>query len=307
VASYLLIVNPVAGKGAGSARAAELRERLDPDHAVDLVSTTSRGHATRLAREHGADVDGVIAIGGDGTLNEALVGVLGVGASADTRPALGFLPGGTANVATKAFGFMPEPRRLADALPHLEGRLVDVGIADFAGQSRPFLQWCGAGIDAVVIDELNSARIGHLGRRGIVLKAPRVIASVARYPAPSVHVVADGQELASAASVIVANVAEVAFGGTLHSGATPFDGEIDVVTIEQAGPFRTAHMAAYMMLASLTSSPDVGHRTATTVTMRSEGRVPVQIDGEPVGHLPIHVRVEKAAVRLLVKDGGPSG
>ena len=305
MASYLLIVNPAAGKGAGSARAEELRERLDPDHAVDLVSTTGRGHATRLVREHGADVDRVIAIGGDGTLNEVLVGVLGVGASADTRPALGFLPGGTANVATKAFGFMPDPRRLARALSHLEGRLADVGIADLGGQSRPFLQWCGAGLDAVVIDELNSTRTGHMGLAGLVLKAPRVVASVVRYPAPTVHLVADGKELAPAAGVILANVAEVAFGGTVHPGATPFDGEIDVVTMRQAGPFRTARMAACMMLTSLTASPDVDHRTARTVTIHSDGRVPVQIDGEPVGYLPVDVWVEKAAVRLLVADRRP--
>jgi len=298
--SYLLIVNPVAGKGAGAARAEALRAALAEKHAVQLVTTTGRGHATRLARTHGGSVDRVIAIGGDGTLNEVLTGMLDLGGSADTRPCLGFLPGGTANVATRAFRFIAEPGRLAEALPEMPGRPVDVGIVESGGGERPFLLWCGAGVDAVVIDELNSSRTGHMGVTGLVMAAPRVLSAIARYARPEIRILVDEEELPRAASVILANVGEMAFGGRLHPDATPFDGEVDVVMVEEVGLLSTLVHGARMVGSNLTASPRVAHRTGRHVVLRGDEEVPVQIDGEPAGHLPIDVRMTPGAVRLLV-------
>jgi diacylglycerol kinase family enzyme len=295
-----LIVNPVAGKGGGVARAEILRSGLARDHDVELAETSGRGDATYLARSRGADVERVIAIGGDGTLNEVLKGLMALGDSAESRPSLGFMPGGTANVATAAFGFGSDPARVARELPGIVGRLVDVGVADLGGEERPFLLWCGAGVDAVVIHELNSARTGRMGIAGLALNAPRVLTAVARYPAPSLQVTADGSVIPPASSVLLANVGESAFGGMFHPDASPFDGRLDVVTIQNISPLGVLKAGARMLLASLTSSAGAEHRTATRVTVTSEGDVPVQIDGEPVGYLPASVRLEKAAVRLLV-------
>jgi diacylglycerol kinase family enzyme len=103
--------------------------------------------------------------------------------------------------------------------------------------------------------------------------------------------------------VILANVGEIAFGGTVHPDASPFDGRLDVVTMRKMSPAGLLSAGARMFLSSLTSSAAVQHRTATRVTLSSQGDVPVQIDGEPVGHLPVSVRLEKAAVHLLVGGG----
>ncbi len=300
--SYLLIVNPVAGKGAGAARAEALRTALAHDHHVDVLATTGRGDATRLVRAHGGTVDRVIAIGGDGTLNEVLRGVLDLGTSAETRPCLGFLPGGTANVATKAFGFIPEPARLARALPGMRGSPVDVGIVEMDGHERPFLLWCGAGLDAVVIEELNASRTGHMGMKGLVMSAPRVFSAISRYSRPGIGIEVDGEELPRVTSVVLANVADMAFGGTLHAGATPFDGEVDVVMIERAGSLATLAYGMRMLYSSLTTSFGVSHRPGRHVVLRSDGDVPVQVDGEPAGQLPLDVRMIRGAVRLLIPD-----
>ena len=66
---------------------------------VEVVETTHRGHATELAANHADQVDRVIAVGGDGTLNEVLCGLMSTGREADHLPELGFLPSGTANAA----------------------------------------------------------------------------------------------------------------------------------------------------------------------------------------------------------------
>ncbi len=298
--SYLLIANPVAGHGSGAARAEALRSRLAQDHEVELVLTSRRGDATDLARGSGGRHDRVIAIGGDGTLNEVLSGLMPLGSSAETRPSLGYLPGGTANVATAAFGFAPDPAQLARELPTVTGRAVDVGVAEVEGRRRPFLLWCGAGVDAVVISELNTGRTGPMGRWRLLANALRVMRAVARYPAPGIRVSVDGSDGASTSSVLLANVPEIAFGGTVHPGASPFDGRLDVVTIPDPSLAGVIAAGTRMLLSSLTAAGGVEHGTAETVHLTSSGRVPVQIDGEPVGHLPASCRLEKGAIRLLV-------
>ena len=298
--TYLIITNPVAGNGAGAARAEALQAALAAEATVDLVSTSGRGHATELAESRGADHDRVIAVGGDGTLNEVLTGVLRIGASADDRPALGFLPGGTANAATRAFGFATEPAELAAQLPSMAGRPVDVGMAEIDGALRPFLLWCGAGPDAVAIEALNATRTGRMGLFGLARKAPKVAGALARYDAPPIQVTVDGTAVGEAAGTILANVAPIAVGGTVHPQADPFDGRLDVVTASGAGALEALRLGAHMMGSGLTGAPGVEHRTATEVGLVSEGRVPVQIDGEPVGTLPLSVRLQAGAVRLLV-------
>jgi diacylglycerol kinase family enzyme len=301
---YLLIANPVAGKGVGAGRARTLATALSRDHAVELVETTGRGDATELARSRGAGANRIIAIGGDGTLNEVLAGVMTLGDSAETRPALGYLSGGTANVATAAFGFGTDPVQVARALPRTPGRPVDVGLVEVGGSLRPFLLWCGAGLDAVVIDELNTTRTGRMGLLGLAANAPRVLSAVSEYRAPAVRVTADGVELPPVSSVFLANVGQIAFGGTIHSAASPSDGVLDVVTMEDASPQGLLLAGATMLVSSLTASGRVGHRTATALTLTGEGPVPIQIDGEPLGRLPATIRLEASAVRLLAPGPG---
>lgn len=296
---YLLIANPVAGKGAGGVRATGLATALAREHTVELVETTGRGDATELARSRGAGANRIIAIGGDGTLNEVLAGVMALGSSAETRPALGYLAGGTANVATAAFGFGTDPVQVARALPGMPGRHVDVGLVEVNGSRRPFLLWCGAGLDAVVIDELNTARTGRMGLLGLAANAPRVWSAVSEYPAPAVRVTADETELPPVSSVFLANVGQIAFGGIVHSAASPADGVLDVVTMDDASPQGVLLAGATMLLSSLTDSVRVRHRTAKALTLVADGPVPIQIDGEPIGRLPATVRLQASAVRIL--------
>jgi diacylglycerol kinase family enzyme len=307
VTSYLLIVNPVAGKGVGAARGEQLRAALARTHPVEMIATTGRGDATELARSRGPGHDRVIAIGGDGTLNEVLTGLMEIGDSAATRPALGFLPGGTANVATEAFDFTIDPKRLAARLPDVRERAVDVGVVELSGVQRPFLLWCGAGLDAVVIETLNATRTGHMGIAGLIANAPRVWSSVARYESPRIDVEAEGVPPHAATSVLLANVRPLAFGRTIHPEADPFDGRLDLVSSMASGRRHAFGLGWHLMVSSLTRARGVAHHTTTAVHLTAAAPVPVQIDGEPVGTLPISVTLAPAAIRLLIPQRAPPG
>lgn len=226
-----------------------------------------------------------------------LTGLTGLGRAPADLPALGFLPAGTANSAARAFGFTSDPSAMARALPGAEIRRVDVAMARFGQGERPFLLWCGAGYDAVVIEELNAARTGLMG---LARTAPRVLRALVRYPAPAIRLRVDADRVADASSVILANVAEMAFGGAVASKADPFDGEIDVVAIDPAPPLRILGLGLRLLARGLGSASGARRFLATDAHLDSDGVVPAQLDGEPAGTLPVSVRVVPGAVRLLM-------
>ena len=297
--SYLVIVNPVSGSGRGKRKADVLRERLTPSSTVRVVETTHRGSAAEIAASSGPEFDRVIAVGGDGTLNEVLTGLVSLGRSASETPALGFLPAGTANAATRAFGFSTNAEQVARALPTARIRAVDVGVASLGGDERPFLLWCGAGFDAVLIDVLNTSRTGQMGMSGLIRNAPGVIRALAEYPAPRIRTEIDGHPVQDAVSVVLTNVADVGFGGTLVDTADPFDGQLDVVLIDPAPWHQLLGLGLRMVTSSLSAGRGARHQLAKQVRLSADEAVPVHLDGEPVGSLPISVRPQAGAIRLL--------
>jgi diacylglycerol kinase family enzyme len=253
-----------------------------------------------MAANGASEVDRIIAVGGDGTLNEVLTGLLASGLPEEERPALGFLPAGTANAAIRAFGFTTSPEAMAAALPEAQVRRVDVGVAEIRGEERPFLLWCGAGYDAVVIDYLNTSRTTHLGLSGLLRSGPGIVQALAGYPAPRIRVELDGEVTGDAMTVIMANVAQVAFGGTVVGSADPFDGRMDVVALPSCSRLGLVPLGLRMLGPGLDTVPGARHTLNTRVRLEADGPVPVQIDGEPVGELPVTVRVEAGAVGLLM-------
>lgn len=298
--SYLLVVNPKSGRGRSLARAETLRSRLALGHDVHVLETRARGFAADAVAERVRDFERVLAIGGDGTLNEVLSGLVRERSHAAELPALGFLASGTANVATRAFGLTSDPETLARRLPDAEERAVDIGLASHAGGVRPFLLWFGAGYDAVVIDALNRHRTGLMGIAGLLRRSPGVARAVHGYSAPEITIRTGTEAVQSGASVFLSNVAEMAFGGTAADTADPFDGRLDLLAVPRRSTVGVGMLWLRTMTSGLHAAPGVRHETTTHVTLEAAGDVPFQIDGEAAGRLPAEVRIEPGAVRLLM-------
>lgn len=279
--------------------AAVLAERLSGTARVEVAETEARGSASELAATRGGEFDRVVAVGGDGTLNEVLCGLWALALPAGETPELGFLPSGTANAATIALGFEPDPVRLAELLPRLPSHLVDVGVVRASKGERPFLLWCGAGYDAVVIETLNATRTGRMGTIGLALNAPRVAWRVGLYREPPIDAHVDGEVWTSMGGVVVANVADIAFGGDLGTGVDPSDGRLDVIAAPVGSKGKLPGIVLSILRSRLEERPDVRIRQGTQVGLQSKGPVPYHVDGEPAGYLPIEVRVETARIRVL--------
>lgn len=140
----LLIVNPAASSVTPRSRVV-IQKALAADHTLSVAETDQPGHAERLAR--GAADDGtevVVALGGDGTLNEAANGLAG------SSTALAILPGGARNVFARTIGISQDPLeatgQLLSSLHRRSYRRIGLG----AVNGRRFLFHTGIGFDAAV-------------------------------------------------------------------------------------------------------------------------------------------------------------
>ncbi|WP_163547135.1 diacylglycerol/lipid kinase family protein [Candidatus Frankia nodulisporulans] len=171
----LLVVNPVATTTTERVRDV-LAAALAADLALDVIPTKGRGHGVELgARAVELGVDVVIALGGDGTVNEIVNGLLQNGPVAD-GPAFAVVPGGSTNVFVRALGYSASPveatGELLNALREGRSRRISIGHAEFGEQSRWFSFCFGVGLDARVVERVEAKRSG--GRRnssGLFLRA----------------------------------------------------------------------------------------------------------------------------------------
>ncbi|MDW3216363.1 MAG: diacylglycerol kinase family protein [Ilumatobacteraceae bacterium] len=141
----LLVVNSFASS-VTARNTVVVHRRLARSHAVEVVETNRRGHATRFAHDAARrGVDVVIGYGGDGTLNEVATGIAG------TDTALGVLPGGSTNVFARTLGLPNDPVAAADLLAGgLDaGDLRPIGLGRVNG--RFFCFHTGIGFDAAVV------------------------------------------------------------------------------------------------------------------------------------------------------------
>jgi diacylglycerol kinase family enzyme len=155
----LLVVNPKATATSPGMQDV-LTYALSSETKLDVVHTQARGHATSLARQAVVDgLDVVIVLGGDGTVNEAVNGLLADGPGAGL-PALGVVPAGSTNVFARALGLpgtaVEATSALLGALRADRRRSVGLGQAD----DRWFTFCAGLGLDAEVVRRVEQRRAG---------------------------------------------------------------------------------------------------------------------------------------------------
>jgi diacylglycerol kinase family enzyme len=158
----LLVVNPTATTFSVRVRDV-LAHALASETRLELVETKARGHAIELAEQATADgYDVVVALGGDGTVNEVVNGML-AGGPRPHAPALAVVPGGSANVFARALGFARDPveatGQLLDAVSEDRRRTISLGtVSADDGPERWFTFCAGFGLDAQVVRAVDRKR-----------------------------------------------------------------------------------------------------------------------------------------------------
>ena len=305
-----LVINPVATK-AGRARRTELARVLGPLGLEWSLATSGPGDAARLARQaadEGAAV--VVTLGGDGTAAEA------AGALADGPVVLAPMPGGNANVFSRALGWPSNPARalpvLAAALRRGAVREVALGrLALDGGEPRVFAINAGVGIDAATVEwiEARPRTKRRLRHAGFALGA--VAATLRAGREPHLWTSADGGPAFEAAAVLAACGSPYTYLGPrpldLVPGAT-FGGPLAWVALTRVRP---GELVGLMLRAlrgrelPLDGPVLRGGSVCVDLVVRGERPAPVQADGEVLGR-HAELRISRGpTLRALDPRGAP--
>ena len=285
----LIIVNPEAGRP----RSAERRLRrfvtaLERQGCSAVVRRAGPrlGDAERLAREAEADFDAIVAGGGDGTIHAVVNGLAG-------RPIpFGVLPLGTANVLAREIGLPRDPEALAAIIA--DGPACPVWPGRIGG--RAFVMMASAGFDSEIVASINDALKQRAGRLAFAWAA--LVQLCRRYRPCELTVRADGIEH-RAAAMIAAKGRYYAGPFVVAPDANLGERTLELVLFRQAGRLAILRYALGLFLGVLPRLRDVTILRAREVMVTGDRVLPVQGDGEIVGHLPVTIRIGHDPVLLI--------
>ncbi|MEO8658574.1 MAG: diacylglycerol kinase family protein [Bryobacteraceae bacterium] len=294
-----LIYNPVAGRVSRSGGRL-LQRSIDALHAagirVNPAPTTGPGTATEIAvRCLEEDADLILALGGDGTINEVVNGMAG------SQVPLGVLPGGTANVLAMELRLGGDAVRVADKLTsNVPVRIATgfmTGSSDHA--ARHFLTMAGIGLDAYVINHLN------LDWKASVGKAAYWIAGFSQVgkKLAEFDVIAGGRTI-RAGFAVCSRVRN--YGGDLEIARTAnlLDDSFELVAFEGDSVSRYLGYFYGVLAGTLKKMKGVTvmHVQKAEFANPAEKGVYAQLDGERMGRLPLTVEIVPNSLTLLMPE-----
>lgn len=297
------ILNPNAGSGKSLRMWPHLEpifeEHLGP---VDALFTEAPDHATQLTRDAidgGADL--VVAIGGDGTLNEVVNGFLAHDAALSKRAALGLCPIGTGGDFRKSALIPDAADKAIAAIAEREIRHVDACVARFRAYDgtpleRYFVNTASFGMGGEVAVAAKRNFLTRYSGTGAFFWATSV--SFLTYRAKRVRLVFDDTQTLEASIMDVALGNGQYQGGGLHvcPRARLDSGATDVTVIREAGFFEFLGALPQLYSGRIYSHPKCHPYRARRVVAESDEEVAIQVDGEALGKLPLEVETLPAAV-----------
>ncbi|MET7450945.1 diacylglycerol kinase family protein [Streptomyces sp. NPDC005574] len=316
----LLVVNPAATTTSARTRDV-LIHALASEMKLEAVTTEYRGHARDLGRQaaESGNVDLVVALGGDGTVNEVVNGLLHAGPEPERLPGLAVVPGGSTNVFARALGLpndaVEATGALLDALREGRERTVGLGLTsgtpgteDEAVPSRWFTFNAGLGFDAGVVGRVEQQR--ERGRRSThalyVRQVMRQFLGETNRRRGMVSVERPGEETVTDLVVaIVSNTSPWTYLGNRPMYTSPkasFDKGLDVLGLSRLSTAAVARYGTQLLASSPERGPHGKHAVSlhdlTEFTLHSKAPLPLQMDGD---HLGLRTSVTFTGVRRALR------
>jgi diacylglycerol kinase (ATP) len=289
-----IIVNPVAG----SVGDIQLRlEQLHRLNAKEVRVTQHAGEAEILARAAiRAGSDYVIAVGGDGTLNEVINGI------ATSRRArqvcVGVVPVGTANDFARSIGLIGDVEANIDTLLAKKTTVIDL-VRMTSGRRRYFVNVSAGGFSSVMNEKLTSEIKAAWGPLAYLRSAAAALPELQAYRTTMIF--DDVEELViDLYNVVVANGQFAGGGLPIALQANLSDGLLDVVLVPKRPAAEMALLAAQMLLGKHISSDAVIFRRAKKVSVQSRPGMWFNADGELVGNEPAVFQIVPRALDFVV-------
>ena len=300
------IVNPAAG-GHSAHREWPLicKNLIDNGLLLDYVYTKGRSHAIELAMEAAnSDYRYIIAVGGDGTVNEVVNGILNSAAAHNTT--LGIVSTGTTCSFARSLGIPLDPVNSCNLLTSQDRLLIDVGIAEYMCEGkklrRYFINEADVGFGATVVEAAISSP-SRFGRKFSYL--PRVIggfASLAGYENKriTVRVEDENEDTYDCAMLVIANGAYFGGGMQIAPDARPNDGLLDMVIFGDMSKFELLKTWPLTYRGRHVGHDRVRILKIKKVTIQCAEKILVEADGELLGEGPVSFSVVPSVLTVVV-------
>lgn len=286
----LFIVNPVSGGKRKDGVPELIQKYLDVD-VFDATITFSTGvaHARQLAKEAINEFDLIVAVGGDGTVNEVASALVG------SNKLLGIIPCGSGNGLSR---FLNIPMDIKEAIENLStGRAEVIDSAEANGQA--FFNMAGMGFDAHI-----SEVFSHNKKRGFISYIKSSVTEIFNYTPQYYYIDIDGVVYERTAFMVsIANSSQ--YGNNMHIApyASVQDGLIDVCIIKPFPVFRLLEMGFRMLYKISDKSKYLEIIKGKRIHIKRNAAGPMHLDGEPqIIGADVEINVVPQSLKVIVGD-----
>lgn len=284
------IINPISGTSKKEFIPEIIMEVIDREiFDTKIVYTKYRGHGTELAKQFvEKNFDYVVAVGGDGTVNEIGKALI------HTNTSLGIIPIGSGNGLARHLGIPMSMRKAIDLLNYSETILMDYGLVN----NQPFFCTCGTGFDAYVSTEFAKGKV-----RGVMAYIEKIITGYFNYKSQNYHLKSKDIDLKIKAFVMTfANASQWGNNAYIAPQASVQDGKLDI-SIMSSFPIIAIPSLA-LQLFTKTIDKDLFMNTLRTdeILLKREEPGPFHFDGEPYEEgTEIKIKIIADGLKILTK------
>ncbi len=292
--NILFIINPKSGTDRKIYIRQSIGRHIDTKkYDYKIRYTEYAGHAEVIAREAAtAGIDIVVAVGGDGTVNEVARALI------HTNTALGIIPCGSGNGLARHLQLPIDPEGAIKMINAGIIKSLDYGTMN----GLPFFCTCGMGFDAFV-----SMKFAHSGKRGLISYIENTLRETLTYKPDTYTLRFDDTEVQQRAFVIAcANASQYGNNAFIAPAASMSDGLMDITVLEPFPPIEAPQLALQLFNGTLTTNSRVKTFKAKKVRITRNGNDPVHVDGDPLTTAQeIEVEIHPQGINMVVNPSAP--
>ena len=292
--TILFIINPKSGTDKKLYVRQIIGKKIDVSKfSYQVRYTEYAGHAEVLAREAVEKrTDIVVAVGGDGTVNEVARALI------HTQTALGIIPCGSGNGLARHLQLPMDPEGAIQMINEACIKSLDYGTMN----NLPFFCTCGMGFDAFV-----SMKFANSGKRGLLSYIENTLRETLTYKPDTYTLTLDDQQIEQRAFVIAcANASQYGNNAFIAPAATMSDGLMDITVLEPFSAIEAPQLALQLFNGTLTTNSRVKTFKARKAHIKRLSMAPVHVDGDPLlTDTEIDVEIHPKGILMVVNPSAP--
>lgn len=282
-------MNPISGTARKAAIPGLIEKTLDKEvYEYEIIETQYAGHASIIAEEaKNKGIDIVVAVGGDGTVNEVARAII------NSQTALGIIPCGSGNGLARHLMLPLNVKKSIEVINYGEIHNLDYGVIN----SHPFFCTCGMGFDAFI-----SMKFSEAGKRGPVTYVENVLKEGLNYKPETYEIIdEEGTRHYKAFLISCANASQYGNNAYIAPQASMSDGLLDVIIMEPFDILEAPQVAIEMMNKTLDKNQKIKTFRTKHITIHRQNPGYIHYDGDPImTDADVDIKLVSKGIRIVV-------